>query len=422
MNMQPKNKPAQPVMSERRVGLIGAMLVALGPLSMALYTPAMPQIVQAFDTSEAAVKLTLSLYFAGFAFAQLFCGPLSDGFGRKPVITAFMLVYIGASVFAILAPTVEFLIAARFLQGVGAAVGVAIARAVVRDVFSFDRSARVMNLIGLMLGIAPAASPTLGGITMELFGWHAIFLVMLILGVVILVAVQMLLVETIGRDLSRIRPAALVASYRSLFTNGYFLSASLVLGCSIGAIYTQATLLPFILMDRVGLSPAQFGAGMLMQSGGYFVGGLAVRVLMGRFGVFRILPVGLGCIAIGSLALAVVLRMGEPSFLLVMGPVAIYSFGNAFVMPAMSTAAVAPFPHIAGAAASLSGFMQMGGGLVGGTLAALSGDPVSAMATIIPAMGLLSIGFWLWWRRLPEPALARVTAAARAADETPPAE
>src|SRR5690606_7406255 len=118
-----------------RVGLVGALIVAIGPISLALFTPAMPALVAVFGTTEAMVKLTLSFYFAGFAVAQLVCGPLSDGFGRKPVTLAFMLIYLGASVFAVLAPTIELLIAARFLQGVGAAVGVSVSRALVRDLF-----------------------------------------------------------------------------------------------------------------------------------------------------------------------------------------------------------------------------------------------------------------------------------------------
>ena len=156
MNVHPTAPVAAPLMSERRVSLLGALLVAIGPISMALFTPAMTEIVRAFGTTEAAVKMTLSLYFAGFALAQLVCGPLSDGFGRKPVALAFMGIYLLASALALFAPTIEFLIAARFLQGVGAAVGVAISRAVVRDLFTNERSARIMNLIGMILGIGPA--------------------------------------------------------------------------------------------------------------------------------------------------------------------------------------------------------------------------------------------------------------------------
>lgn len=400
-------------MSERRVSVLGALLIAVGPLSMALYTPAMPQIVDAFGTTEAAVKMTLSLYFAGFAAAQLFCGPLSDGFGRKPVTFAFMAIYAAASLLAVLAPSIEILNIARFLQGVGAAVGVAISRALVRDLFTHEQSARIMNLMGIILAIGPALAPTIGGLTMELAGWHAIFLIMLAGGFVITIVVQVAMRETVRRDLSRIRPRALANAYGALFSSPYFLTSSLVVAGSVGAMYTQATVLPFILMDRVGLTPTQFGAGMLMQSGMFFAGSVSVRFFMRWTSAYRLVPVGLGFIATGSILLAYGLNTAPPSFLRVMGPVAFYAYGIAFVMPAMMTASLAPFPHIAGAASALAGFMQMGGGLLGGTIVALIGDPVFAMSVVIPSMGAIAIASWLCWRGLPEPAQAtRVRAAA----------
>ncbi|MBS3647910.1 multidrug effflux MFS transporter [Pseudaminobacter sp. 19-2017] len=410
MNVQSR-PAARPVMSERRVSLLGGLLVAIGPVSMALYTPAMPEIVHAFGTTEAAVKLTLSVYFAGFALAQLVCGPLSDGLGRKPVTYGFLAIYLVASLLAMIAPNVHVLIVARLLQGVGAAVGWAIARAIVRDLFTHERSARIMNLIGLILAVGPAVSPTLGGLTMELAGWHAIFVLMFVAALGIILAVRLIMVETVQRDISRIRPRALIGSYRQVLASPYFVLSSLVLSGSVGALYTQATVLPFILMDRVGFTPSQFGAGMLMQSGMYFAGSLAVRQLLGRFGAFRLVPVGLAFIGLGSVAVAVTLRVYEPCFLGVMGPVALFSFGIAFVIPATATATLAPFPHIAGAASSMSGFFQMGGGLLGGLICAAMGDPVVAMATVIPAMGLLAILSWALWTRLPTPKAASVVQA-----------
>lgn len=405
MNVQLSSAPA-PVMSERRVGLIGAMLIAIGPISMALFTPAMPELVKAFDTTEAAVKMTLSLYFAGFAFTQLVCGPLSDGFGRKPVTFAFLSVYLVASLLALVAPSIEFLILARFLQGVGAAVGLAMSRALVRDLFTHETSARIMNLMGLILGIGPAAAPTIGGLTMELAGWHAIFMLMFAAAVAIMVVVHCFMVETVERDLSRIRPRALARSYRTLLTTPYFVLCSLVLTGTVGALYTQATVLPFILMERVGLTPTQFGMSMLMQSGMFIIGAVAARWLLPRMRAARLVPIGLGCVAIGSIALAVGLRLYEPTFLGVLGPVGFYAFGIAFVMPAMLTAALAPFPHIAGSASAMSGFFQMGGGLLGGLVCSMMAEPVTAMATVIPALGLLAIVSWLAWSVLPEPVIA----------------
>jgi DHA1 family bicyclomycin/chloramphenicol resistance-like MFS transporter len=395
-------------MNEMRVGLICALLVSIGPISMAVFTPAMTELVGAFDTTESMVKLTLSLYFAGFAVAQLFCGPLSDGLGRKPVTFGFMSIYLIASIGAILAPNIEMLIAARFLQGVGAAVGVAVSRAIVRDLYHSDQSARVMNFIGLIMGAGPALSPTIGGFLMGLFGWESVFVFMIVAGVVVVAIVRFAMTETVVADPSRIRPRALLKSYRSLLTDRYFMSSSLVMAGGIGAFYTQATLLPFVLMGRVGLTAVEFGVGMLLQSGCFFAGGLVVRGLMRRLSAHRIVPVGLVGLLMGSFALAILLRIQEPTYLNVMVPVAFYAFGMAFIMPAMSTATIAPFPHMAGAASAFGGFLQMGGGLVGGLVAAALGDPVFAMATVIPAMGTIAIASWAYWRTLPEPELARV--------------
>ncbi|WP_354670529.1 multidrug effflux MFS transporter [Aquibium sp. ELW1220] len=400
------NAPVSPpptLMSERRVGLIGALMVSVGPVSMALYTPAMPEIVHAFGSTEAAVKLSLSLYFAGFALSQLVCGPLSDGFGRKPVVLGFMTIYLIASLVALVAPSVEILIAARFFQGVGSAVGVAISRALIRDLFHDDRAARIMNLQAIVLAVGPAFSPTIGGLIMIAAGWHAIFLAMVALGVVVVLVVQFGLRETVLRDTSRIRPAALAKSYATLFGSPYFVLCGLVITGTVGSLYTLATVLPFLLMDRVGLTATEFGLGMLLQSGSFFAGSLVVRRFLQIMPAPRLVPFGLSCVAVACVLLAVLLRVAPPSVLSIMGPVGLFAFGIAFIMPAMMVASIAPFPHIAGAASSISGFMQMGGGLVGGTAAALIGEPVTAAATVIPVMGFTAILSWLIWRLLPEP-------------------
>ena len=420
MNVQPKAMtPAAPLMSERRVALIGAILVAIGPTSMALFTPAMPEIVNAFGTTEQMVKLTLTLYFAGFAFAQLICGPLSDGWGRRPVTITFMGIYCVASAVALFAPDIETLIVARFVQGVGAAVGVAISRAIVRDLFTRDQSARIMNLIGLILGVAPAAAPTLGGLTMEFFGWHAIFIVMFAAGAGIALVVYTSLRETVVRDLSRVQPKALVGSYGTLLKSRYFLYSAIVVGGTTGAIYAQATALPFILMTRVGMTPSQFGFGMLMQSGFYILGNIVVRRLLPRMGAQALVPIGLCFTAVGISALFGLLMFTDPTFLKVMGPIACASFGLAFIIPAMTTASLAPFPHMAGAASAMAGFFQMGTGMLGGLLITAFGDPVIGLAIVVPVMGTASILCWFLWRRLPEPALARIKTSVITPDAPP---
>ena len=398
-----KKSTASVIMTERRVGIVGGLLAAIGPLAMSLYTPAMPQIVTDFGTTEAAVKLTLTAYFGGFCFAQLICGPLSDGYGRKPITILFMSIYLAASVLALLAPTIEIMVLARLLQGVGAAVGVTMSRAIVRDLFTSDRSARVMNLIGIVLSVGPAIGPTLGGLTLELLSWHAIFLVMILQGVAVITMMIFFVQETGKPDRSKLRPRSLAQSYFSLLKTPHFLFASLVLTGATGVLYTSATIMPFILMTRVGLSPSTFGMGMLLQTAFYITGGIIYRMMMHRISVFQMSCIGLLCTCSASILLAILLRLYDPSYLLVMLPMGLYVMGIAFLTPQMTTAAMAPFPHIAGSASALMGFFQMVGGLIGGIISASMGDPVIAMATLLPLMGLLSLISYILWNRFKLP-------------------
>lgn len=392
--------PGAPVLTESRAGLIGATMVALGPFSMALYTPAMPMIVASFASTDAAVKSTLAMYFAGFAFAQLFCGPLSDAIGRRPVAIGFVAVYLAASLAGLFAPTIEWLIAARFVQGVGAAAGIVISRAIVRDLFTEESGARIMNLTGIILAVAPALAPTLGGVVLAHAEWHSVFWLMVLYGAALLAIIWWMLPETVVADLGRLKPMAIARSYGVLLMSPVFVSAALTLAGTVGALYAQATILPFLLMDRVGLSPAQFGLSMLLQSGSFLAGSLLARPLMARIGAARLVAPGLAFVGLGGLMLAIGLRLLAPSLATVMGPVAIYAFGIAWVMPAMTTRALKPFPAIAGAASAMMGFLQMGLGLLGGALSAWVGDAALSMATIIPAFGFLSLAAFAVWSRL----------------------
>ncbi|MBP0617448.1 multidrug effflux MFS transporter [Jiella mangrovi] len=388
-------------MSERRTSLIGGCLVAIGPISLALYTPAMPTLVLEFGTTEALVKLSLAVYFAGFAFTQLICGPLSDAFGRRITTIVFMVIYLAGSMLAVFAPTIDLLVAARLLQGIGASVGVATARAIVRDQFVGETSSRIMNTIGIILAIGPAVSPTIGGLMLELSGWYSLFLMMAGFGLAVIAVTVGAMRETIIPDPSRIRPKAILKAYGELSTNRHFLATSLTVAGSVGALYTLATVLPFVLIDVAGLTPTQYGIGMLAQSGSYLSGSVAARFLMARFGAFRLVPVGLALIGIGAAAMAVSIQFLPITYLSIMAPVAFYAFGIALVMPAMTTAALAPFPHMAGAASAMMGFIQMGSGLLGGVICALIGEPVLATQIVIPGLGLVAIGSYLVYRSHP---------------------
>lgn len=389
-------------MSERRTSLIGALLTTIGPVSMAVYTPAMPQLVRAFETTDSAIKLSLSIYFGGFAVAQLLAGPVSDAFGRRKATLVFLAIYILGSLIAAFAPTVDFLLAGRLIQGIGASVGVTVSRAIVRDQFNGAEAARILNMIGIMLAVGPAAGPTLGGLALALSGWQAIFFLMVVFGIGTSLTISLLMAETTTPDRALLRPDRLARAYATLISDPRVLFSALVLGGCIGALYAQSTMLPFVLINHVGLTPSQFGFGMLMQSGFFFSGSVALRLLARRLGERGALLVGLLLVGIGGAAIALSVEFVEPSFLSIMGPVAVCSFGIAFVSPYITTAGLAPHPEIAGSAAALIGFIQMASGFLGGVAAAMIGDPLTAFGTVIPAMEFLSIAAYLaflWARR-----------------------
>lgn len=385
-------------MSERRTSIIGAFLVALGPISMALYTPAMPELVRAFATTDSAIKLTLSLYFGGFAFAQLVSGTASDVLGRRPATLIFMVIYLAGSLMAAFAPTIEVLLAGRLVQGIGASVGMTVARALVRDQFTGPQAARTMNMIGMMLAIGPAISPTLGGFALTLFGWSSVFFLMVGFAVMACLIVYVFMLETTVPDRSKARPGPMLASYGSLCRDQRFISATLVIAGAVGALYAQATILPFVLINQVGLTPTQFGIGMLVQSGLFFAGTVSVRLLLQWFSAEKLVLPGLCFIGIASLLMAFSMHFVEPFFLSVMIPMGIYAFGITFVVPFMMTAAMLPFPRIAGSASALMGFIQMAAGFIGGVVSAAIGQPVLALGTVIPALGLVCLASYAWYK------------------------
>lgn len=395
-----------PIMSVRRTTLISSVLVALGPISMALYTPAMPQLVEAFQTTPAVIKATLTAYFAGFAFFQLAAGPVADSFGRRLSTLVFIAIYIAGSLGAALAPNVHVLIAARLVQGIGAAIGVTVSRAIVRDLFPGDAGARILNLVGIMLAVAPSISPALGGFTVAVAGWHAVFVLMLLFGVGIGAIGLFALKETIVPDPSRFRPRRIARSYGELLRSTEFMTSAISVAFGAGIFYALATMLPFVMIDVVGMTPMQFGFSMLCQSGVFFLGSVAFRVMMRWMTPRQTVAPGLCFIFAGSVSMAIAPHVFGPSLLTVMGSVASMSFGVAMIMPYLLMAGMRPFPHIAGQASSLTGFFQVGSGLVGGTVGAWIGSPVASISIVIPAMGAVSIIAYLFYRRV-EARLAR---------------
>lgn len=388
----PVRHEAVPVMTERRTAIIGALIIVIGPLSMSLYTPAMPELVQAFGSTASTMKLTLSVYFGAFALAQLLCGPLSDAYGRRPAAIGFFALYVAGSLIAATAPSVGWLIAGRALQGIGVAAGPAIARAIVRDQFIGQPSARILNLIGTMLAVGPAVAPTLGGAILVAFGWQPIFYVMVLYGLAALGLLLLAVPETNPQpDPAQARPGRILGNYGRLLRDAGFMRASLTIGFSVGGIYALGAILPFVLIDAVGLTPTQFGLAMICQTGAYMGGTIIAGQAMKRVDANRLIPVGLAMVMLAGAAMALLPFLLPLSFATVMGPVAVWACGMALVMPGATTAALSGSPAIAGSAAALMGCLQIGGGFAGSAAASFFPSPTLAMSVVMPGMALIAL-------------------------------
>lgn len=377
-------------MSERRTALLGALLTAIGPLSMTIYAPAMPELVKVFQSTDGVIKASLSCYFGGFAVAQLVAGAASDAFGRRPSSLAFLAIYLVGAVMSCFAPSVEWLLVGRLVQGIGASVGITVARAIVRDQFTGMQSARIMNLIGIMLGIGPAFGPVIGGLCLQFFSWQAVFYVMMGLGLVATLAV-FTMPETGVPDKGRARPAMVFSTYGALITDLRFLLPAMVVAGSVGALYTQATMLPFILIDMAGLTPAQYGFSMLMQTGFYFIGSVLLRFTAPRLGGHGSVVVGLMACGTGALLMFIFSRFFSPDLLTVMVPISFTSLGIAFLTPHIVTISLAHVAKVAGSASAMMGFLQMGAGFAMGLAGALFASPLMAYGTLLPLMHLVAI-------------------------------
>ena len=272
--------------------LVGAMLIAVGPISMTLYTPALTLLAHVFATSEDAIRTTITVYLFGFALAQLLCGPLSDRFGRRPVVLVCLVLYVVGAAICAGAGSVAMLDLGRLVQGIGACGGMALSRVMVVDRFSGPPAARIISLMSLILSVAPAAAPVFGGTLITVASWRLLFVLMALYGAGLFLLVWRFPETNARRDPLAMRPRALLGNYRMLLTSRAFLGQIVLTAFAVGGFYTAQTLTPFILMGRLGVSSTSFGilTASLMVS--YLVGALATNRLLRFLAPHRLVVLG----------------------------------------------------------------------------------------------------------------------------------
>jgi MFS transporter, DHA1 family, multidrug resistance protein len=303
----PVDAPAA-TLTPLRMTIVGALLIAVGPLSMSLYTPAMTLLIGALHTSEHAIRATITVYLFGFAGAQLICGPLSDRFGRRPVMLFCLGLYVIGSLLSAGAGSVTALIAGRFVQGVGACGGVALSRVMVVDRFAGNGAARIISLMSLILSVAPAAAPIIGGTLITVASWRVLFLLLAGYGALLLGLVWCFPETNERRDPRATKLRSLAVNYAMLLTSRDFMGQVVLTSLAVGGFYASQTLAPFVLMGKLGLSSPLFGlvTATLMLS--YLVGSLATNRLLHFFTTSRLVLAGALMVLAAALILAVGLR------------------------------------------------------------------------------------------------------------------
>ncbi len=356
--LQAQSKLATPW---RLLALLMAM-TAIGPATLNILVPALPGLITSLATDTGTAQMTLSLYLLSLAAAQLLLGPLSDRFGRRPVVLAGLTLAVAASLGAIATSSIGALIAVRIVQAVGAATGIVMGRAIIRDLFERDRAAAMIGLVTTAMVIAPMIAPLIGGILDTAFGWEAIFLFLALFAGAVLIWAFVVLPETRPVNAPQ-TPAMLWQDTRGLLGsakfNGYVLAGAL----GSAPFFTFLGGGPHVVVTLMGRSSAEFGLWFAVTSLGYMSGNFSVSRLSQRFGIDAMIVAGIVFELIGaSLTAVLVATMPDAGPAIIFLPQLVISFGNGLLLPNAIAGAVSVSPQAAGTAAGMTGFMQMAAG------------------------------------------------------------
>jgi DHA1 family bicyclomycin/chloramphenicol resistance-like MFS transporter len=374
-----------------------AALSAIGPLTTDMYLPSLPDIAQQLGASTAQVQFTISSYLLGFAVGQILYGPISDRHGRKPVLLAAIALYCVASLACAFSTSIEMLIVARAFQAVGGSGGIVLTRAIVRDIYSGARAGRELSVIASVMALAPVLAPVAGGLVQTAFGWHAVFLVLVIAGVAGAGIVAMLLPETLNsRAAEPLSPSSMLRSYRVVARNSGYLAYLAITSASYAGLFAWISGAAFVLQNLYGLTPFRFGVAFALGSVGYMTGSALAARLVTRLGLDGVLTLGGFACAAGGLGMVAAVAFGLTSAASIVLPVAVYLAGLGMVLPQGIAGAMTPFPERAGAASSLFGFVQQtAAALCGAIVGWYLGQSAWPLAFGVAAMGCATLALSL---------------------------
>lgn len=347
-------------MSSSLVVLILSLLLGVQPVTTDLYLPALPAITDGFGASMAQAQLTLSGLLLAFGLSQLVWGPVSDRFGRRPVLLVGLVAYTIAAIGSAFAPSMSMLIVWRIVQGAAMGAAVMCARAIVRDLYTPEAGARAMSKGLSGLGVIACLSTPVGGLLSDLFGWHVALLALAVFAAITLALVVMRFEETVRTpNLRALEPMTLVRTWGLILRHPTFWAFALLAMMSYGGLFTFLAASSFVFIKIMGLSKTVYGALMFSMSAAYLGGTVMCRRLLKRYGVHRTVAIGGVFSLAGGTALGVLALAGVESVWAIMVPVYLFMLGHGVHQPCGQSGAIGPFPQSAGAASALSGFLMM---------------------------------------------------------------
>lgn len=377
------------------------LITISGTLAMHMFVPALPDVAHDFGASIAAMQMTISVYILGLAGGQLVYGPLSDGFGRRPLLIVGLALYVVAGLAAALASNVHTLVAARLFQALGGCAGLVLGRAIVRDTAPAGEAVRDLALLNLVMMVGPGLAPLMGSALAVGFGWRSIFVLLAALGAITFVLTWCLLPET-GRPTGGVKAASLVRDYRRLLRSPSFAGFALGGGCSTTSIYAFIAAAPFIVASELRRPVQEVGLylGLLML--GMALGNAITRYLVRRISLERLL-IGANAVSVlSAAALLGIVLLGDLTVASAIGLMFLFAVGAGATSPAALTKALSVDSTLVGSAAGLYGFTQMAVGALCTSLVGIGHSAALASAVVLTVAAVLGqAGFWfaLRWER-----------------------
>lgn len=347
-------------MSPATVVLSLSLLLGIQPVTTDLYLPALPSLSEGFGATMAQAQYTLSALLLAFGISQLIWGPLSDRFGRRPVLLAGLLAYVLAALASTLAPSMAWLIGWRVLQGAAMGAAVMCARAIVRDLYQPADGARIMSKGLSGLGVMACLSAPVGSAVSEFLGWRMTLLVPAIFGALALGLIALRFEETLSRpNPQALQPGRLLGAWLEILRHPTFMAYSALAVASYGGLFTFLASSSFVFIKIVGLSKTQYGLVMFGMCFCYLLGTFLCRRLLVRFSVQQSIAIAAGITLAAGLLMGGLAWAGLENVWTLSLPFFLYMLGHGVHQPCGQSGAVAPFPQAAGTASALNGFLMM---------------------------------------------------------------